>query len=156
MTKKESFFVSLFNSLFFGILYTFAGSVINQQPINWPNVPAQILAGVLVGVIVGMLIPFGKWGGMLGSKLAKPGSFLFKLIMYSVILIGLLVFMCPALTIFIACIQGGAPLMAVLPASYDLFIPFYLVGIVAVMIVGDWISAAAIKCAHMGQQKTAK
>lgn len=156
MTKKESFFVSLFNSLFFGILYTFAGSVINQQSINWPNVPAQILVGVIVGIVVGMLIPAGKWGGMLGAKLAKPGSLLFKFIMYNVILIVMLIFMCPALTVFIASVQGGAPVMAVLPASYNLFIPFYLVGIVAIMIFGDLITAAAMKCAHLGQKQESK
>ena len=73
------------------------------------------------------------------------------MLLHSVILIVMLVFMCPALTIFIASIQGGAPVMAVLPASYNLAVPFYFVGIVALMLVGDFVTNAALKCAHIGE-----
>ena len=58
--------------------------------------------------------------------------------------------MCPILTVFIACVQGGAPVMAVLPGSYAMAPAFYAVGIVMLVLIGDPVTALAIRCSHMG------
>lgn len=150
MTKRENFFVSLFNSLLFGVVFTFVGGFVSGQPIVWSTVPAQIIVGVAVGLAISLLIPAGAWGGMLAAKVGKPGSIPFKFVMYSVILGVMLVIMCPILTVFNGCVLGGAPLMAVLPTSYSPMLSFYLIGIVMLMFVGDPITALAIRCSHMG------
>ena len=150
MTKRENFFVSLFNSVLFGVVFTFVGPIVSGQPIAWADVPAQIIVGIVIGLGVSLVIPAGKWAGILAAKVAKPGSILFKFVMYSVILVTMLTFMCPILTIFIACIQGGAPLMAVLPGVYAMAPTFYLVGVPMLILVGDPITAFAIRCSHMG------
>ena len=150
MTKRENFFVSLFNSLLFGVVFTFVGPIVSGQAILWPDIPAQIFVGVVIGLAVSLIIPAGAWGGMLAAKFAKPGSILYKFVMYSVILVTMLTFMCPILTVFIACIQSGAPLMAALPGSYAMAPTFYAVGIVLLILVGDPITAFAIRCSHMG------
>ena len=62
----------------------------------------------------------------------------------------MLTFMCPILTVFIACVQGGAPLMAVLPGAYSMAPAFYAVGIVLLLLVGDAVTGFAIRCSHMG------
>ncbi|MFZ7121378.1 MAG: hypothetical protein ACOWWH_10545 [Eubacteriaceae bacterium] len=97
--------------------------------------------------MVGLIIPIGKWGAALAGKAAKPGTFLFNLIMYAFILVVMLIFMSPALTVFIGSVLHGAPVIAVLPSSYSLFIPFFLIGIVLIMIVGGPIMKLALKCA---------
>ena len=150
MTKRENFFVSLFNSLLFGVVFTFVGPLLSGQKILWADIPAQILVGVVIGLAVSLVIPAGAWGGMLAAKVGKPGSILFKFVMYSVILVTMLTFMCPILTVFIACVQGGAPLMAVLPGAYGMAPAFYVVGIVLLLLVGDPVTALAIRCSHMG------
>ena len=150
MTKRENFFVSLFNSRLFGIVFTFVGPLLTGQPIIWPDIPAQILVGTGIGLAISLIIPAGAWGGMLAAKVAKPGSILFRFVMYSVILVTMLTFMCPILTVFIACVQGGAPVMAVLPGSYAMAPIFYAVGIVMLVLIGDPVTALAIRCSHMG------
>lgn len=150
MTKREDFFVTLFNSLLFGVVFTFVGCLIGGQPIDWAGLPLQITAGVVIGMVVSLIIPAGKWGAMLGAKVAKPGSLLFKVVMYSVILVVMLTFMCPILTVFMGSVLGGAPVMAVLPGSYAMFVPFYLTGIIMLVLVGDFVTNLAIRCSHLG------
>lgn len=150
MTKRENFFVSLFNSVVFGVLFTFAGAPLSGQPIDWSTIPAQVIVGTVIGLAVSLLIPSGKWGAILASKVGKPGSFLFRFVMYSVILVTMLIFMCPILTVFTACILGHAPVMAVIPGVYALFLPFYFIGITVLVLAGDWITGLAIRCSHMG------
>lgn len=152
MTRRENFFVGLFNSILFGTVFTFVGPLVSGQSIDWGSIPIQLLVGTVVGLAVSLTIPAGKWGGILAGKVAKPGNLLFKFIMYSVILVIMLIFMCPILTVFIACILGGAPVAAVLPTSYSLFVPFYVIGILVLLVVGDIVTNAAIKCAHLGRK----
>lgn len=150
MTRRENFFVGLFNSLLFSTVFTFVGPLVSGQSIDWAGIPVQLVAGILIGLVIGLIIPAGKWGGMLAAKVAKPGILLFKFIMYSVILVIMLTCMCPVLSIFFGCVLVGAPVAAVLPTSYSMFVPFYVVVIAALMLVGDAVTNAAIKCAHMG------
>lgn len=152
MTKRENFFVGLFNSILFGTVFTFVGPLVSGQNIDWASIPVQLAVGILGGLVIGLAIPAGKWGGILAGKAAKPGSLLFKFIMYSVILVTMLVFMCPILTVVFACVLGGAPVMAVLSTAYAMFVPFYVVGILVLMLVGDFVTSAAIKCAQLGNR----
>jgi len=152
MTKRENFFVSLFNSLLFGVVFTFVGPIVGGQPIIWGDVPAQIIVGVGIGLGVRLIIPAGAWVGVLVEKQRQPGSSLLSFVMNMVILVTMLTFMCPILTIFIACVQGGAPLMAVLPGCYAMAPTFYVVGIVLLLLVGDPVTNAAIRCAHLGKK----
>lgn len=144
---KINIFSNLFYGIFFGIIFTIIGGLIASGTVDWVNFPITVLVGVIVGFTVGMIIPVGKWSVALANKLAKPGTFLFNFIMYSVILLVLLLFMCPVLTVFMGSFLYGAPVMAVLPGSFSLFIPFYLIGIVLLMIFGGLIMKLAIKCA---------
>ena len=150
MTKRENFFVGLFNSVLFGTVFTFVGPIVNRQGIDWATIPAQLIVGILIGFVIGLIIPAGKWGGILAAKTAKPGSLLFKFIMYSVILVIMLTCMCPLMAVAFGCVMGGAPVAAVLPTAYSMFVPFYTVGIIALLLVGDAVTGAAIKCAHLG------
>lgn len=152
ISKKESFFVALFNSMLFGVLFTFVGGFVSGQPIDWSAVLVQTLAGTAVGIIVGMVVPAGQWGGALASMVARPGTLLFKFVMYSILLVIMLIFMCPILTVFMGCVLGGAPIMAVLPGCYSLFVPFYISGIITLVLVGDFVTQAAIRCAHIGEK----
>lgn len=147
MSKKAVIYNTLFNSTIFGVVFTFAGGLL-QGGIDWPTVPIQIIAAIVVGFLIGVLIPSARWGAILGSKLAKPESFLFKFIVYSVIMIGMLVFMCPIITIFVACVLNGAPLAAAVPSLYGTFIPFYIIGVLILLIFGDMVAGFAIKCAR--------
>ncbi len=152
MTKREIFFVSLFNSILFGTLFTFATPIFNGRGIDWRTVPLELISGILIGLVISLVIPGGKLGEVLAKKLAKPGSLLFSFIMKSVILVIILIFMCPIMAVLFACVLGYAPVAVILPASYSVFLPLYLVGIVVLMLVGDLVTGAAIKCAHLGRK----
>ena len=103
--------------------------------------------GLVVGLLVGLIIPIGKWSSELATKAAKPGTFLYNLIMFAFILLLMLIFMRPALTVFIGSVLYGSPVAAVLPNSYSLFLPLFLIGNVLLLIVGGHIMKLAMKCA---------
>lgn len=144
---KLNFFISLFNGLLLGIVFTIVGGLIISGSVDWSNFLVTVLVGVLIGVIVGMIFPLGKMGVGLAGKFTKPGSIVYNFLLNSVILIIMLFFMCPTLNIFIESILYGAPIAAVLPNSYDLFIPFYSIGIALLMILGNPIMNLAKRCA---------
>lgn len=145
--KKVNVYNTLFMSILIGVAFTIVGGLITNGAVDWKNFPIQVFAGVVVGFLVGMVIPIEKWGIALAGKLAKPGTFLFNLIMYAVLLVIMLLFMCPILTLFIGSVLLGAPIAAVLPNLYSLFIPFLLIGIVIVPLVGGFIMKLSMKCA---------
>lgn len=147
MSKRAVIYNNLFNCTIFGVVFTIAGGLL-QGGIDWPTVPLQIIAAIVVGFLIGMIFPLTKWGAILAAKLAKPGSFLFKFIVYSVIMIGMLVFMCPIIMIFVACVLNGAPLAAAVPSLYGTFIPFYIIGVIILLVFGDMVAGFAIKCAR--------
>jgi hypothetical protein len=144
---KMNIYTTLFNSIIFGVVFTVAGGLLTTGAVDWPNFFITLLVGMTVGFIVGVVIPMGKLGFALGSKIAKPGTFFAKLIMNTVIVVVMLVFMCPVLTLFISSGIYGAPVVAVLPHIFDLFIPFFFIAIVIAMISGEFIKKLAMKCA---------
>lgn len=144
---KVNIYNTLFMSIFFGVVFTIVGGLIINGAVDWYNFPVEALVGVVVGFIVGMVIPIGKWGAAVASKVAKPGTFLFNLILYTVLLLIILLFMCPILTLFIGCVIMGAPVEAILPNLYSLFIPFFLIAIVILMLIGGYIMKLSMKCA---------
>ncbi|MFZ7121617.1 MAG: hypothetical protein ACOWWH_11795 [Eubacteriaceae bacterium] len=143
--------VKLFNTLFFsiiiGVVFTIAGELVTNGAILWDIFPIKSLVGIILGFIVGIIIPGGKCGVVLARKVANPDTFLFNFIMYAVLLLMTLVFMCPILTVFTDCVLMGAPVANVLSSSYSLFIPFFLIGIVLLMIFGGLIMKLSMKCA---------
>lgn len=147
METKINLYSTLFYSLFFGVIFTIVGGLITSGAVDWPNFPATVLVGAAVGLVIGLIIPLGKWSMTLASKTAEPGTFLYSLVMNTVVLVIMLIFMCPVLTIFIGSVLHGAPVVAVLPGSYSLFIPFFLIGIVLLMIFSGFIMKLAMKCA---------
>jgi hypothetical protein len=147
MKKETKFNIlnNLFNSIVFGVTFTIIGGLITAGTVDWPHFPISALVGVLVGFVIGLIIPIGKIGAAVASKVSAPGTFLFNLVMYAVLLVIILIFMCPLLTIFMGSILMGAPIAAVLPNSYTLFFPFLGIGLVLLMILGDSITKLAMK-----------
>jgi|GEM_PF-1973859 len=152
---KVNIYNTLFMSIFFGVAFTVLGGLITNGAVDWHNFLVEALVGIVVGFIVGMVIPIGKWGAAVASKVAKPGTFLFNLILYTVLLIIILLFMCPILTLFIGCVIMGAPVAAVLPSSYSLFIPFFLIALVNLMLFGGYIMKLSMKCAGVPDKANA-
>lgn len=146
---KLNIYVNLFFSILIGVVLTVAGGLLTTGAIDWNIFPPQVAAGIIVGFIVSTVIPVGKIGGATAGKLAKPNTFLFNLIMYAVLLGIMLVFMCPLLTVFTGSILMGAPVAAVLPGSYALFPPFFVIGLTFLMILGGFVMKLALKCAGM-------
>ena len=110
--KKETKFNllnNLFNSLVFGVTFTILGGLITAGAVDWPHFPISALVGVLVGFIIGLIIPIGKIGAAVAGKVSTPGTFLFNLVMYAVLLVVILIFMCPLLTIFMGSVLMGGP-----------------------------------------------
>ena len=60
--------------------------------------------------------------------------------------------MCPIMAVLFACVMGGAPVAAILPTSYSVYLPLYIVGVVILMLIGDYVTNLAIKCAHLGDK----
>ena len=100
-----------------------------------------------IGFIMGMLIPSEKISGTIASKVAQPDTFLFRLVMYSVLMVISLIYMCPLMTIIKGCLIMGAPLKALIPSMYSLFVPFFILCTAALMIVGDPIMNLAKRLA---------
>ena len=149
MSKKAAMFNSIFCSILFSVVFTFEAGFL-QGHIDWPTIPVQIIFGTVVGFIICTIIPCAHWGEMLGAKFAKPGSILFKIIMFSTLLLVMLTFMCPIITIFVVCGLNKAPFAAIasIPALYGTFFPFLITGVLLLLVVGDAIMALAIKCAN--------
>lgn len=145
---KVNFFIALFNGILFGVLFTIAGGLIKSGSVDWVNFVSTVLFGVLVGTIVGMVIPAGRIGSHFASRISQPGQILYRFILYSVIMITMLLFMSPALNLFIGSFLHKVPIAVVLPDSYSLFLPFYLMGISLLLIVGDPIVRLAENCAR--------
>ena len=133
-------------------VFTFSSSILKGHGIKWASIPLEIIVGFVIGMTISILIPIGKWGEILAKKVGRPGSFLFKLVMYSVILGIMLIFMCPILTVFMGSVVNGAPVLAVLPASYSLYIPFFVIGLIGSLILGDFLFKLAMMCAHFGEK----
>lgn len=144
---KVIIYNTLFFSILFGVSFTIVGGLITNGAVDWHNFLVEALVGIVVGFIVGMVIPIGKWGTALAGKVAKPGSLLFNLIMYTVLLLIILLFMCPILTLFIGCVIMGAPVAAMLPHLFSLFIPFFFIALVILMLFGGYIMKLSMKCA---------
>jgi hypothetical protein len=146
---KINIYSSLFFSVLFGVAFTILGGVILSGAVDWKNFLVEAVFGIAVGFTVGMVIPGGKWGFALASKVAKPGALLFNFVMYTIILIIMLAFMCPILTLFIGCVIMGAPLAAMLniQGMYSLAPPFYLIAIIMLMFLGNPLMKLATKCA---------
>ena len=151
MSKKANVYNAFFFSVIFGVLFAFVGSAV-QGKIDWPTIPPQIIVAIIVGFVVGLVIPSGKWGAALAMKVSKPGSVLFRFIMFSVILIVMLIFMCPLITLFMVCVLGKAPIAVAVPLFYSMFIPFYITGIIFLVIFGDRVAGFAVKCAEPKQK----
>jgi hypothetical protein len=144
---KVAIYNSLFISIVFGVSFTILGGLITSGSIDWDNFLVEALFGIAVGFAVGMAIPGGKWGFALASKMAKPGSLLFNFIMYTIILLIMLTIMCPVLTLFIGCVIMGAPLTAMLPGMFSLYIPFFIIAIIILMLFGNSLMKLSMKCA---------
>ena len=149
MSKKAAMLNGLFCSILFSVVFTFEAGLL-QGHIDWPTIPVQILFGTVVGFVICTVIPCAHWGEQLGAKFAKPGSILFKIIMFSTLLLVMLTLMCPIITIFVVCGLNKAPFAAIasIPALYGTFIPFFVTGVLLLLVVGDAIMALAIKCAN--------
>ena len=148
MSKKAAMYNGIFCSILFSVVFTFVAGLL-QGHIDWATLPVQIIFGAVVGFVICTVIPCAHWGEKLGAKYAKPGSILFKIIMFSTLLLVMLTFMCPIITWFVACVLNKAPFAAILSfeALYGMFIPFLLIGVGLLLVVGDFIVALAIKCA---------
>jgi hypothetical protein len=105
---KINVYNSLFISVLFGVAFTILGGLILSGSIDWKNFLPEAIFAIAVGFAIGMVIPGGKWGFALASKVTKPGTLLFNLVMYTLILIIMLTIMCPVLTLFIGCVVMGA------------------------------------------------
>jgi hypothetical protein len=149
MDKKINFYNSLFMSILFSAIFTAAGGLILSGAIDWQNFIAEAAFGCAVGLVISMILPLGKWGAALAGKVAKPGSFLFKLIMYAVLIAILVALMCPILTLFIGLVILGAPIRALLPTLYSLYIPFFIIALVIALLIGDIILKLSMKCASL-------
>ncbi|OFV69221.1 hypothetical protein [Acetobacterium wieringae] len=146
---KINLYNNLFNSIIFGVAFTIIGGLITTGTVDWNSFPISALVGVLAGFVIGLIIPIGKIGAAAASKVSKPGTFLFSLVMNAVLLILMLLFMCPVLTIFMGSVLMGAPISAVLPNSYALFIPFFFIGLILLTILGGFVMKLSMKCAGM-------
>jgi hypothetical protein len=133
--------------LFIGVVLTIVGGLIAGGAVDWKNFPVEALVSIGVGFIVGTALPVGKWGAALAGKAAKPGTFLFKLIINTFLIVIMLLFMCPIMTLFTGSVIQGAPVAALLPNLYSLAIPFFFIALVVVMLAGDFVTKLAIKCA---------
>ncbi|WKY45023.1 hypothetical protein Q5O14_02685 [Eubacteriaceae bacterium ES2] len=145
--KKINLYLTLLNSLFYGVIFTILGGLITTGAVDWPHFPVTVLVGAVVGIIVGLVVPLGKWAQAVADKVSTPGKFLYNLAMNVVILIIMLVFMCPVFTVFIGSVLYGAPVLAVLPGSFTLFLPFFGIGLVLATIFGGLILKLALKLA---------
>lgn len=150
--KKIGTYISLFNSALMGVLFTAVGTMIGGS-IVWRDIAIQVVVSLIAGFVIGIVIPADRWGGKIAEKVAKPGTVLYKFIMYSVILAVMLTCMCPILAVFMGCIVNGAPLSVALTGCYQLVIPFYCVGITTLVLVGDRVIAIATKCAELTEVK---
>jgi len=148
---KFMIYISLFNSLVIAVVLVITGGLIQGGAINWAIFLPQVAVGFIVGFFVSMVIPVGKIGGAAAAKFAKPGTFLFKLIMYIVLLAIMLVFLLPIMTLFTACVLMGAPVGVMLsfPILYGLFPWFEVVGVVFLLIFDIPLGKLAMKCAGM-------
>jgi hypothetical protein len=146
---KINVYYGLFISVLFGVAFTILGGLFLSGSIDWDNFLIEATFGIAVGFAIGMVIPGGKWGFALASKVAKPGSLPFNFLMYTIILVIMLTLMCPILTLFIGCVVMGAPIAAMLDirSMFSLYIPFYLIAIIILMLLGNPLMKLAMKCA---------
>lgn len=144
---KVNIYFTLLASILFGVAFTIMGGLLTSGAVDWYNFPAEALVGVGAGFIIGVVIPLGQWSAAVASKMAKPGTWLFNLVMYTVLLIIILLFMCPILTLFIGCVIMGAPVAAMLPHSYSLFVPFFVIALILLMLCGDYLLKLSMRCA---------
>lgn len=144
---KVNIYNTLFISVLFGTTLTIVGGLISNGSVDWDNFLVEVFVGIAIGLFVGIVIPVGKLATSLASKVSKPGTLLFKFIMNTVLLLIILLFMCPLMTLFTGCVIMGAPISVILPNLYSLFVPFFLIALAILMIFGDYIMKLSMKCA---------
>ncbi|EHL07383.1 hypothetical protein HMPREF0322_01943 [Desulfitobacterium hafniense DP7] len=144
---KVKVYSNLSFSILFGVLFTIVGGLLTNGAVDWAGFPLTALVGIAVGFTIAMVLPLGKWGAVVAGKVAKPDTFLFNLVMNAVLLIAILAFMCPILNLFIGSVLMGAPVAVILPQSYALYIPFFLIGLGVTALLGGLIMKLVLKCA---------
>lgn len=144
---KITVYSNLLYAVFFGAFLSATGGLFVDGTIDLRGFPLMFFVSTGIGFIMGMLIPSGKISGTIASKVAQPGTFLFRLVMYSVLMVIILIYMCPLMTIIKGCLIMGTPLKALIPSMYSLFVPFFILCTAALMIVGDPIMNLAKRLA---------
>lgn len=138
---------SVFYGIFFGVVLTIIGTILNNGRIVWENFPMQFISSTVISTFMGMLIPGGMISSVITEKITKPGTVLYKAIFNSILMVIILLYMCPLMTIFYGCVIGGAPIAAVLPGMFSMAPAFWVVCVLLLMIVGDPIMNLAIRIA---------
>lgn len=144
---KIKLYSSVFYGIFFGFVLTIVGSIINNGNIDWSRFPIEFIASTIIGTIMGIIVPGGEISGILTKKLAKPGTFLYKLIFNCILMVIILLYMCPLMTIFFGCILNGASIMTVLPDMFSLAPYFFAICVFLLLFVGEGIMNLAMKLA---------
>ena len=148
---KVSVFSSLFYGILFGAILTIVCSLLMNGKVIWSDFPLGFVVSVVISTVLGILIPAGKLGAIVALKFCKPNTLAFKAVMYSILMIIILLYMCPAMTFFNGYVLGGVPLDVLIPVAYDLFLPLFLICLPIVLLVGDPIMKFAQRCE--GKQK---
>ncbi|MDO5391915.1 MAG: hypothetical protein Q4F24_12625 [Eubacteriales bacterium] len=138
---------SVFYGIFFGVVLTIVGSILNNGRIVCENFPMQFISSTVISTFMGMLIPGGMISSVITEKITKPGTVLYKAIFNSILMVIILLYMCPLMTIFYGCVIGGASIAAVLPGMFSMAPAFWVVCVLLLMIVGDSIMNLAIRIA---------
>lgn len=147
MQWKVKLYSSLLNGIFFGVVLTIIGNVINNGSIDWSQFPIGFLSSTIIGTIMGIIIPGGKISEILTKKFVKPGTFLYKVIFNCFLMGIILLYMCPLMTIFNGCILGGATIMMVLPDMFLMAPYFFVICVPLLLFIGDSIMNLAFKLA---------
>ena len=144
---KIGLYNNLFMSLVFGVLFSIAGALITTGTVAPDVFLWQLLASVVVGIAVGAVIPLGKISAAVAGRVARPDTLPYRLVSSAILLAVILVVMCPALTLFTGAVLQGAPVRALLPGLYALFVPFFLLGVPTLMLVGGPMLRLSRRCA---------
>lgn len=110
----------------------------------------NIIIGAIIGYIVMLGVPLFKWGVALAMKLkARPGSFVFKLILYLVFIIPFVFLEAMGSNLVAMTLLGGVPAIISIMVAFSAMPLFIVVALIIAFIITEPFNKLARKICNM-------
>ena len=138
---KEILVMNLMYNLLLAIVLSIVAQIMSFGKVMWPAVLGDIAMAYILEMMIALFLPFSKWGMMLGSKYAKPGTLKYRILMTTGTAIPFAIAMCLGMSFIGTVLIAPQPLNVWFKA---------LAGMLPVFIILGWVLSFLFVPVFMG------